>query len=143
MPPAYFGSDAVCTNSLVSEGCEISGVLDRSILFQGVEVGKGALIKDSILLTGAKIGEGVEITNSIISEDSVIGNGSKIGVGEYSENEENAKIYNAPISVIGYNAVIPENAIIGQNCVIHSGVRPESTENWEIQSGKTVNKKKK
>lgn len=138
MPPAFFAPDSVATNSLVSEGCEISGVLDRSILFQGVEVGKGSLIKDSILLTGAKIGENVEITNSIISENAVIGNGTKIGVGEYEDSEENEKVYNSPISVVGYNAVIPENAIIGKNCVIHSGVTPESIDNWVIKSGKVV-----
>lgn len=138
MPPAYFGREAVCTNSLVSEGCEIHGVLNKSILFQGVKVGKGSIIKDSIILTGVKIGEGVEIYNSIISENTTIGNGAKIGVGTFCESEENPGVYNSEISVIGYDVNIPENAIIGKNCVIHSRVNPSSVENWDIKSGSSV-----
>ncbi|HPF17359.1 MAG TPA: sugar phosphate nucleotidyltransferase, partial [Thermotogota bacterium] len=138
MPPAYFGKESVCTNSLVSEGCEIHGVLNKSILFQGVQVGKGSLIQDSIILTGATIGDGVEISNAIIAENAQIGSGTKIGVGEYAENEENPGVYNSNISVIGYHAIIPENATISKNCVVHNGVKENATDNWQVPSGKCV-----
>jgi len=138
MPPAYFGKESVCTNSLVSEGCEIHGVLNKSILFQGVQVGKGTLIQDSIILTGATIGEGVEISNAIIAENARIGSGTKIGAGDYAENDENPGVYNSLISVIGYNAIIPENAIIGKNCVVHNGVKEDATDNWQVPSGKCI-----
>ncbi len=138
MPPAFFGPDAVTINSLISEGCEVHGVVEKSILFQGIEVGKGAIIKDSILLTGAKVKEGAEITNSIIAEDTVIGKNVRMGVGEYADNEESRRVYNSPITIVGYNASIPDNAVIGKNCVIHSGVDESSVDNWEIESGRSI-----
>jgi len=138
MPPAVFGPDAVTINSLISEGCEVQGVVEKSILFQGIEVGKGAIIKDSILLTGAKVEEGAEITNSIIAEDTVIGKNVRMGVGEYADNEESERVYNSPITIVGYNANIPENAVIGKNCVIHSGVDETSVDNWDIESGRSI-----
>ena len=72
-PPQYLDYDATVKQSLISEGCEIYGTVENSVLFSGVKVGKGTVIKDSVILPNAVIGE-----NAII-EKAVVGPGIFIG----------------------------------------------------------------
>ncbi len=46
---AYVGPDGVCANSLVAEGCRIEGAVENSILFPGVVVEAGAVIRNCVL----------------------------------------------------------------------------------------------
>jgi len=48
----------------------IEGTVENSILFRGVKVGKGAVVKNCVLLQGTKIGNKCDIT-SIITDKNV------------------------------------------------------------------------
>jgi glucose-1-phosphate adenylyltransferase len=74
-PPIYIGKSAKIRESLVSEGCEIYGDVEKSVLFSGVKIGKGAIIKNSVILPHTIIEENVWI------EDAVIGGQSRIKSG--------------------------------------------------------------
>ncbi|MEG2073759.1 MAG: glucose-1-phosphate adenylyltransferase, partial [Angelakisella sp.] len=58
MPPHYIAADAKVENSMITEGCEIEGEVDFSILFAGVKVEKGAVVRDSIVMPGSVIKSG-------------------------------------------------------------------------------------
>jgi glucose-1-phosphate adenylyltransferase len=62
----YLSQDAEVKESLVNEGCTIEGTVKRSILFQGVTVKKGAMIKESVIMPDAVIGENVIIEKAIV-----------------------------------------------------------------------------
>ena len=47
--PAKYGIDCSVKDSLIADGCIIEGTVENSVLFRGVKVGKGAVIKNSIL----------------------------------------------------------------------------------------------
>ena len=47
---AYIASTAKITGSLVNEGCMVYGKVDHSVLFYGVHVGEGSVIKDSVIM---------------------------------------------------------------------------------------------
>ena len=47
-PAQYIGENAKVVNSLVVEGCVVNGHIENSILFQGVQIGKNTVIRDSI-----------------------------------------------------------------------------------------------
>ena len=68
--PALYGPEAKVKNSLVADGCEIKGTVENSILFKGVKVEKGAVIKNSILMQDSVIGEDSKI-NYIIADKNV------------------------------------------------------------------------
>ena len=53
--PTKYGSDAVVKNSLIADGCLIEGVVENSILFRGVKVNKGSVVKNCILMHDALI----------------------------------------------------------------------------------------
>lgn len=61
MPPHYIASTAKLQNSLISEGCNVYGEVDFSVLFAGVYVAPGAVVKDSIIMPGARIEEGAVV----------------------------------------------------------------------------------
>ncbi|MDD3347709.1 glucose-1-phosphate adenylyltransferase subunit GlgD [Oscillibacter sp.] len=45
----YVGAEGRCVNSLVAEGCRIEGTVENSILFPGVVVEEGAVIRNCVL----------------------------------------------------------------------------------------------
>ncbi len=69
--PTTYGADSVVNNSLVADGCTIEGKVYNSIIFRGVKVGKGTVVKNSILMQGTMIGENATV-NCIITDKNVI-----------------------------------------------------------------------
>ena len=71
--PSKYGEEAVVKNSLISDGCVIEGVVENSILFRGVKVAKGAVVKDSIIMQDNYIGENTTLNCVITDKNVVIG----------------------------------------------------------------------
>ncbi len=79
MPPQYVSDSAVIENSLVTDGCEIYGNLDYSILFENVTVEPGATVEYSLVMPGAVIRKGANVRYSIIAENVEVGENADIG----------------------------------------------------------------
>ena len=77
-PPQYISKDASLTDSLVNEGCIIEGKINRSVVFQGVTVKKGAVVKETVIMPNAVIGQNCIIEKAIISSELVVPDGSII-----------------------------------------------------------------
>ncbi len=80
MTPHYIYPGAKVQNSMITEGCEVEGVIDFSVLFAGVTVQQGAIVRDSIVMPGAVIEEGAVVEYAIIGENAVIGKGARVGL---------------------------------------------------------------
>ena len=65
-------------NSLIADGCVIEGTVENSVLFRGVHVGKGTVIKNSILMQDAYTGENVRLGCVIADKDVVIKDGREL-----------------------------------------------------------------
>ena len=78
-PPHYIGDYAKVSNSLITEGCQIEGIVENSVLASGVKVSRGAYIKDSIIMKNVTIEEGTTINYSIVDSDTTIGKDCVIG----------------------------------------------------------------
>lgn len=80
--PVKYGLESDVKNSEIADGCIIEGTVENSILFRGVKVEKGAVVKNCVLQQGTSIGKGCSIEavitdkNVEISEDKVL-TGSK------------------------------------------------------------------
>lgn len=81
-PAQYIGENAKISNSVVVEGCVVNGTVENSVLFQGVQVGKNSIIKDSVVMTDAKIGDNVVIEKAIIGNNAIIRKDCKISLGD-------------------------------------------------------------
>ena len=69
--PTKHTSNAVVKNSLIADGCIIEGTVENSILFRGVKVGKGTVVKNSILFMDTYTGENVSL-NCVIADKYVL-----------------------------------------------------------------------
>ncbi|MBR4184570.1 MAG: glucose-1-phosphate adenylyltransferase [Clostridia bacterium] len=77
--PHFVGEYAKISNSLITEGCTIEGIVENSVLSSGVKVCRGAYIKDSIIMSGVTVGEGATVNYAIIDDGAQIGAGSTVG----------------------------------------------------------------
>lgn len=78
-PPQYIAPNAVISRSMINEGCTVFGHVEHSVLFYGVKVGMGSVIRDSVVMPHTKIGRNVTIEKAIIGEGAAIEDGVRIG----------------------------------------------------------------
>ena len=73
-PTKYVGSSCV-TYSMIADGCIIEGEVDNCILFRGVKVGHGAVVKNSILFQDTVVSDNVYLNCVITDKNAVIRDG--------------------------------------------------------------------
>ncbi|MBR4360308.1 MAG: glucose-1-phosphate adenylyltransferase [Clostridia bacterium] len=100
MLPQYIAESAQVDNCLITEGCEIHGIVRHSILSSGAAVAEDAQVIDSVIMPGARIEKGAVIRRAIVAENAVVSAGARVGEEE------------GLIAVVGQDAVVPENAVV-------------------------------
>ena len=78
-PPHYAGENSRIVHSLVTEGCEVDGHVENSVLSPNVRVGKGATVSYSVLMPGAVVEDGATVEYAIIGENTVVHAGAHVG----------------------------------------------------------------
>ena len=101
MPPHYIAEGATVTDSLITEGCEVYGKVNHSILFAGVIIEEGADVEYSVIMPGSVIRRGAVVRRTIVAENATISAGAIIG-------EEKGDI-----AVIGQGTTVPAGASVG------------------------------
>lgn len=113
-PPHYIGEGARVTNSILSEGSNIYGDVQNSVIFQGTTIGK-CVIENSVIMPGAVIGDGAVIRYSIVAQNAVIGKNAKIGSDQSAAFGEGKQI-----AVVGPGAKVAEGADIPADAMIEA-----------------------
>ena len=78
-PPSYVGKDARVIHSIVTEGCEIDGHVENSVLSSSVIVERGAKVVYSVLMPGTVVKAGATVEYAIIGENVTIEAGATVG----------------------------------------------------------------
>lgn len=102
-PPHFMGDNAVVVNSIITEGCEIYGKVENSVLSSGVRVERGASVTDSVIMSDVVIGRNCSVNYSVIDSGTHIGSDCKIGK---PRNDS------AGITLIGAGLEVPAYSII-------------------------------
>lgn len=68
--PTVHKSTAYVENSMLADECIIEGTVINSVLFRGVKVEKGAVVRDSVLFRGTYVGKNAEL-NCIVTDKDV------------------------------------------------------------------------
>ena len=79
MPPHYLAPTAQVQNSILAEGCTVSGKIEYSVIFSGVTIEEGAEIVDSILMPGTVVRKGARVQYAILAENTEIGENAQVG----------------------------------------------------------------
>ena len=67
---SYIAPETRCVDSLIADGCQIEGTVEGSILFPGVKVGKGSVIRNCILFKNTVVEEQVTL-QCVITDKNV------------------------------------------------------------------------
>ena len=127
----HIGNGGFVRNSHISSSCLIEGMVDHSVLFPGVRVGKGARIVNSIVMENNNIGEDAVVRNAILCGNNELFSkvapniGEKAVIGEddtSGSNSEYPEYLRNGITLIGRNVEIPRKLRISRNCYIASNV---------------------
>ncbi len=107
------GADAVIDNSMITDGCRVDGLVSNSILYSGVKVAKGAVVKDAVIMGGSIIKEGAVVEHCIVAENAIIDENATVGVVKEGEAQGVATI--GPGVYIGSGTKIGSNAMVSEN----------------------------
>lgn len=101
--PHYLAPESRVKNCYITEGCEIYGDVENSVIFQGVTVEEGARIRDSVVFPGTYIGKAAVVTKAMIGTNAYIADGAVVGSHDPDAVEDfyNTKICSDDITLIG------------------------------------------
>ncbi len=121
MPPHYIAKGANVQNSLVAEGCNVYGEIDFAVLFAGVYIAPGAVVKDSIIMPGSRIEENAIVQYAIVAENAVIGKGAVVGARP--EDIENKDEWG--VAVVGAGCAIAPGATVPPKAMVDAEMLAE------------------
>jgi glucose-1-phosphate adenylyltransferase len=139
-PPAKLGPQARVSTSLLSNGCIVEGLTERSIISPGVFIAAGASVSDSIIMNDTWIGPGAVVDRAIVDKEVHVAQDAAIGCGDdNTPNQQLPDALNTGLTVVGRGARLPAGVRIGRNVVINSNVDEKAFSELAIASGQTVN----
>lgn len=77
--PHIVGANASIKRAFITQGCDIDGEVQNSVLFTSAKVESGAKVIDSVLMPGAVVEEGAVVTRALVSDGVHIGKGAVVG----------------------------------------------------------------
>lgn len=76
--PARYGATADVSGSLIADGGRVDGKVENSVIFRGVYIAKGAVIRNSIIMQDAEVHEDTELDHCILDKQAVIRRGGRL-----------------------------------------------------------------
>jgi len=73
--PTIYAEDAKVKNSYVADGCVIEGEVENCIIFRGVHIGKGTVVKNSVLMQDTFTGNNVMLNCVVTDKNTAIRDG--------------------------------------------------------------------
>ena len=118
-PAHYIAEGAQVINSALTDGCNIYGTVEHSVLSNSVTVEKGAIVRDSILMPGVTVQAGAYLDKCIVEFGTIIGKKVRAGASvSGSCRYANPKLCSNGITVFERGLKIRDGAVIPGNCMV-------------------------
>ncbi len=137
-PPVMFEATARVERSMVANGCEVAGHVERSVLFPGVIVPRGAVVRDSIVMHDTRVGRDAVVDRAIVDKQVEIGAGAMLGYGDARvPNRACPEHLSSGLTVVGKGASLPVGLKVGRNARIGAFVG-ESAFTGDVPAGGVI-----
>ncbi len=73
-----YGDNADVRNVMMADGCCIDGTVEDSIVFRGVTVERGAVVKNSILMQGVTVRAGAQLDHVVLDKNVTVNAGRQL-----------------------------------------------------------------
>jgi glucose-1-phosphate adenylyltransferase len=118
-PPVRIGEGARIEDSLIANGCRVSGTVRRSILFPGATVHEDAVVEDAIVMQDVIVEPGARVDRAILDKCARVGANAVVGIGDAPGDPTLAWLEG--LALVGKDATIPPGAQIGRAAVVGIG----------------------
>ncbi len=122
LPPHYISETAQVQNSMISEGGNIHGKVDFAVLFSGVTIEEGALVRDSIIMPNVTVKKGAVVQYAIVAENAVIGEDAVVG----ARPEDMDDLNEWGVSVVASGVTVGSGCRIPAKAMIDTDVQKEA-----------------
>ena len=119
MAPHFTAATACVQNSMISEGGNIYGKVDFSVLFSGVTIEEGAEIRDSIIMPGACVKKGAKVQYAILAENVVVEENAVIG----ARPEDCPNLGDWGVAVVAEGVRVGRGTVVPAKAMIESDVK--------------------
>ena len=128
LPPQYLAPSSRVKNCYITEGCEIYGDVENSVIFRGVTVEEGAVVRDSVIFPGAYIGKNARLDKTMIGSNAQILADAVIGCNDCDAIDDhiNTKICSDDITLIGPDVIIEEGIKVAGCSMVTRNIRNKS-----------------
>ena len=113
-PPAFIGKSSLVEHSVVTQGCEIAGIVKNSVLSHGSRVEEGAEVSYSVLMPGVTVKRGAVVRYAILGENCTVEAGAVVG-----ENPENCDPEKWGVTVLGPGTAIGPGETVLPNSMLN------------------------
>jgi len=141
-PPSKFGAGGNVQGSILANGCRVDGKVFDSVLFPGVAVEKGAVVRDSILFPDVVVGRGAHVDHVILDKNVRVGAEARVGEGEGRKVNADLTALADGLTIVGKNARIPAKTSIGRHCQIDTDVVESEFANGKLADGASILRKR-
>ncbi|MBR7117222.1 MAG: glucose-1-phosphate adenylyltransferase subunit GlgD [Clostridia bacterium] len=80
--PVIYKSTAKVEGSMIADDCVIEGTVINSVIFRGVHVERGAVVKNSVLFSGTYVGKNAQLNCIVTDKDVFISDGVTLSGNE-------------------------------------------------------------
>lgn len=115
-PPVKTTPGALIHRSMVSNGCQIGGVVENSILSPGVVVEPGAIVRHAIIMTDSYIGPDAVVEYAIL--DKQVRVETEARVGGVNATERGAHRQAPSLTLVGKGATVPARTRLAAGMVV-------------------------
>ena len=114
-PPHWVGDNATVDHSIITEGCEVEGKVENSVLSNSCIIGEGAVVSYSVLMPGVVVEPGAVVEYAILGENAVIKAGAHVGTQPDGSEEWG-------VATVGPDVTIGEGAAVAAGAMIYESV---------------------
>ncbi|MEL4505936.1 sugar phosphate nucleotidyltransferase [Luteococcus sp. H138] len=97
-------------DSMLGDGAEIHGRVERCVIGPGVVVQAGAVVHDAVVMGGVHIGANARVGWSVLDAGSRVGVDARVGADE--AQDQDSRLKSEEVTLVGMEAVIPDGSVV-------------------------------